>query len=79
MNDIKPKERVKCQTCGKTIADHVKLKRHIRCIHNKDKLFQCNHCGRQDYKKDNIKTHIKNNHEGMDINNSITALTDAKV
>ena len=77
--ELKPKEKVKCQTCGKTIADIRKLRRHIRFIHKQEKLFGCNHCGHQDYRKDNMKTHIKNNHSGMDINASIIALTDANV
>ena len=38
-NYIKQKQRVKCQTCGKIISDSVKLKGHIRFIHNKEKTI----------------------------------------
>ena len=55
---------VECGECGKFLANKEKLIRHIRCLHNNEKLFKCKLCDHKDNRDDNMKTHIKNNHHG---------------
>merc|ERR1712129_463621 len=63
--DFKANRRVGCKDCGKILANKTRLSRHIRFIHNNEKLYKCNLCDHQDYKKDNMKTHIKGVHKEM--------------
>ena len=58
--------KVECDQCGKILANKGKLNRHIRFIHYKEKLFKCKFCDHEDYRDDNMKTHIKNSHQGED-------------
>ena len=58
--------KVECDQCGKNLANKWKLARHIRFVHNKEKLLKCQLCDHKDYRGDNMKTHIKNNHKGED-------------
>ena len=60
--------KVECDQCGKILANKEKLKRHIRFVHNNEKLFKCKLCDHEDYRNDNMKTHIKSNHPGEDPN-----------
>merc|ERR1712204_1987 len=70
--DFKINRRVGCKDCGKVLANKTKLNRHIRFIHNNEKLYQCNLCDRQDYNKDNMKLHIKGIHKERDPNTSFS-------
>jgi len=72
--DFKINRRVGCKDCGKVLANKTKLNRHIRFIHNNEKLYQCNLCDRQDYNKDNMKIHIKGIHKERDPNTSFSNL-----
>ena len=72
---IREKNKVECNACGKILADKVKLKRHIRFIHNQEKLFQCNFCDHKDFRTDNIKVHIQNNHNGKPSYESFSRIT----
>ena len=58
--------KAECDQCGKILANKGKLNRHIRFIHNNEKLVKCKLCDHKDYREDNMKTHIKNNHPGKD-------------
>ena len=60
--------KVECDECGKILANKGKLKRHIRFVHNNEKLFKCKLCDHEDYRNDNMKTHIKSSHPGEDPN-----------
>ena len=64
--------KVECDQCGKILANKVKLTRHIRFIHNNEKLFKCKFCDHEDYREDNMRTHIKNNHHGEDPKDSFS-------
>ena len=66
--------KVECDRCGKILVNKGKLKRHIRFVHNNEKLFKCKHCDHEDYRNDNMKTHIKNNHKGEDPNKSYCSI-----
>jgi KRAB domain-containing zinc finger protein len=68
----KETNKVECSECGKVLRDSTKLKRHIRFIHNQEKLFKCNHCDHKDYRKDNLKVHVKNCHKKANLKNSIS-------
>ena len=72
--DFKINMRVGCKDCGKVLANKTKLNRHIRFVHNNEKLYQCNMCDRQDYNKDNMKTHIKGIHKERDPSTSFSNL-----
>jgi len=71
-NELKLNFKVECKDCGKVLANNTKLNRHIRFVHNNEKLYQCNVCDRQDYNKDNMKTHIKGIHKEKDPNTSFS-------
>ena len=73
--EIREKKKVECNDCGKILADKVKLKRHIRFIHNQEKQFECNFCDHKDFRKDNIKVHIENNHLGQNPHESFSRIT----
>ena len=66
--------KVECDQCGKILANKRKLNRHIRFIHNKEKLFKCKLCDHENYRDDNMKTHIKNNHQEEDPNKSYSSI-----
>ena len=55
--------KVKCASCPKILANKDKLARHVQSVHSNSKLFQCKHCDHKDNRSDNMKTHIKNNHQ----------------
>ena len=54
--------KVKCEMCFKVLADKVKLARHKTSAHSKEKLIQCKFCDHKDSRSDNMKTHLRNNH-----------------
>ena len=56
------RRKVECGKCGKVLAHKHKLQRHIESVHDKSKLFNCEHCEHKDSRSDNMKTHMKNNH-----------------
>ena len=60
--NLKENNKVKCDDCGKVLRDKTKLNRHIRFIHNKEKLLRCNRCEREYYSKENLKMHVKKCH-----------------
>ena len=70
--------KVECDQCGKKLANKGKLSRHIRFVHNHEKLFKCKHCDHEDYRGDNMKTHIKNNHQGENPKNSYRFINSAE-
>ena len=72
--EIKEKRKVECFDCGKVIADKVKLRRHKRFIHNKEKLFKCKYCDHKDFRPDNMKMHIKNKHPKSNPNESFSRI-----
>ena len=75
----KSKEKVACNICGKIYSSGVRMRRHIRFIHNLEKCLQCKHCGYEINRMDYMKAHIKNEHGKTDnINDSITTLVEAK-
>ena len=61
--EYKESIKVKCANCHKILANKDKLARHIQTVHSNSKLFQCKHCDHKDNRSDNMKTHIKNNHQ----------------
>ena len=73
-HERREKRKIKCNDCGKVLADKVKLRRHTRFIHNNEKLFKCNYCDHQDFRTDNLKVHIRNNHDGKDPNESFSRI-----
>ena len=66
------KNQVECLECGKVLRNSQKLRRHIRFIHNQEKLFRCNHCDHKDYRKDNLRVHVKNSHREANLDKSIS-------
>ena len=68
----KEKNQVECLDCGKVLGNKPKLRRHIRFIHKQEKLFRCNHCNHEDYRKDNLKIHVKNCHMEANVDMSIS-------
>ena len=56
------KLKVNCQNCPKILANRNLLERHILSAHSKERLLECNFCDHKDSRKDNMKTHVKNNH-----------------
>merc|ERR1719208_229903 len=52
------KPTVKCEVCGKKLADPSSLYRH-RKIHSGDKPHKCPHCCRRFIQRYNMKQHIK--------------------
>ena len=71
-NEEKEKNQVECLECGKVLRNSQKLRRHIRFIHNQEKLFRCNHCDHKDYRKDNLRVHVKNSHREANLDKSIS-------
>ena len=57
--------KVECEQCGKVLANKFKLVRHIQTAHSKVRLLQCKFCDHKDNRSDNLKTHIKNNHNNQ--------------
>ena len=57
--------KVECEQCGKVLANKFKLIRHIQSAHSKVRLLQCKFCDHKDNRSDNMKTHIKNNHNNQ--------------
>ena len=55
--------KVKCENCPKILSNKEKLARHIQSVHSNSKIFQCKHCDHKDNRSDNMKTHVKNNHQ----------------
>ena len=49
---------VKCEICGKELADPSSLYRH-RKIHNGEKPHQCNYCDRRFIQRYNMVQHMK--------------------
>ena len=70
--EYKEKLKAFCQDCGKTFSSDPKLKRHIKTVHNNEKLFKCMHCDRRDFSRYNLKIHVQNQHTGEDIEESIS-------
>ena len=70
--------KIKCDRCGKTLANKEKFNRHTRFVHNYEKLFKCKHCDHKNYRDDNMKSHIKNRHQGEDPNKSYSSINGAK-
>ena len=70
--------KVECGECGKILANKVKLTRHIRFVHNNEKLLKCKLCDHKDYRDDNMKTHIKNRHQEEDPNKSYCSIKRAE-
>ena len=70
--EAKEKNQVECPDCGKVLGNNTKLRRHIRFIHKQEKLFRCNHCDHEDYRKDNLKVHVKNCHREANLDKSIS-------
>ena len=56
----------------------MRLTRHIRFVHNNEKLFKCKHCDHKDYRDDNMKSHIKSRHQGEDPKKSYSSIDGAK-
>ena len=54
--------KVNCKSCPKILANKNLLARHIISAHSKERLFECDFCDHKDNRKDNMKTHVKNNH-----------------
>ena len=71
-HEEKKKYKVECPDCGRVLGSRTKLRRHIRFIHKKEKLFRCNHCEHEDYRKDNMKVHVKNSHREVNLDESIS-------
>ena len=73
---LKDEMKAKCETCGKILRDRTKLNQHIKFIHNLIKRFKCNLCDHLDSRKDNMKTHMKNNHKEPEFASSYSVLSD---
>ena len=61
--EYKESKKIKCENCPKILCNKNKLARHIQSVHSTSKLFQCEHCEHKDNRSDNMKTHVKNNHQ----------------
>ena len=63
--------KVQCGDCGKIVRNKLKLRQHVRFIHRQEKTFKCKHCDREDFRKDNLRIHIKGVHKGVNLEESI--------
>merc|ERR1712088_840494 len=61
------KPMVKCEICGKELADPSSLYRH-RKIHNGEKPHKCLYCGRRFIQRYNMTQHIKTHFKTRGIN-----------
>ena len=57
--------KVQRDKCHKMLADSFKLMRHVQTVHKESKQFQCEYCEHRDKRSDNMKTHIRKNHENF--------------
>ena len=51
----KPEEEHSCNQCVKTFKKKEKLKRHIRCVHEKIKNLHCTLCQYKTYSNSNLR------------------------
>ena len=61
----KESKKVDCKQCGKVLANKFKLVRHVQTAHSKVRPLQCKFCDHKDNRSDNMKTHMKNNHNNQ--------------
>ena len=66
-NERFPKERVKCEQCGKDFSSPHSLSQHIKKIHLNQKNEKCEQCDYRTYTKSNLYMHVKRMHEGRSL------------
>ena len=54
--------KVSCQKCPKVLSNKHKLAMHNQTAHSKVKPFECKFCDHKASRRDNLNTHVKNNH-----------------
>ena len=64
-NEDREASKVQRDKRKKMLANRFKLMRHVQTVHNKSKQFQCEYCEHRDKRSDNMKTHIRKNHENF--------------
>jgi len=52
-----------CLNCGKSFPQAYRLKRHIREVHDKEKLYRCNECEKEFFKSTSLIRHKISVHE----------------
>ena len=52
-----------CPSCGKSFPQAYRLKRHIREVHDKEKLYRCNECEKEFFKSTSLIRHKISVHE----------------
>ncbi|KAH7712127.1 gastrula zinc finger protein XlCGF57.1-like protein [Aphelenchoides avenae] len=52
------KEECECEECGKSFPDRRAYNAHRRQEHTKEKLFECDVCGKKATKMSNLKVHM---------------------
>jgi len=52
-----------CLSCGKSFPQAYRLKRHIREVHDKEKLYRCNECEKEFFKSTSLIRHKISVHE----------------
>lgn len=52
-----------CDVCGKKFAQPADLKKHVNCVHLKQRPFQCDECDAAFGEKGNLNRHKKSVHE----------------
>ena len=46
-----------CPSCGKSFPTEYRMKRHIREVHNKERLYKCNECKKEFFKSSSLIRH----------------------
>ena len=58
-----PPKRCKCDICEKILSEKGNLTRHIKLIHNDNKIYyKCEQCDKQFSQNCDLNRHIKNSH-----------------
>ena len=52
-----------CPSCGKSFPQAYRLKRHVREVHDKEKLYRCNECEKEFFKSTSLIRHKISVHE----------------
>ena len=56
-------KKISCQICEKSFSTDKNKDKHIRMVHGVLKIFEFNVCNKYIGQKENLKSHIENNHK----------------
>ena len=62
---IGEKAGLSCNECGRVFTRPDNLKRHVKSIHSREKLFSCQECGKSFATKDKLTRHGKVHQEKL--------------